>query len=104
MEKFERPADFDLEKHLDERGASPQNIDITVRFDKRIYHWARTSIPAKIDHEEENDVHVTVTFAFENIEYVTNWLLRYGKQAEVLSPQSLRDAMKEKVMSIGGMY
>ena len=104
MEKFERPEGFDLEKHLDERGASPQNVDITVRFDKRMYQWARTSIPAKIDHVEESDTHVTVTFAFENINYVTNWLLRYGTQAEVLSPATLRQAMKEKILSIAEMY
>lgn len=104
MEKFERPEGFDLEKHLAERGESPQNIDITLQFDKRIYNWARGSIPARIDHEEESETHVTVKFAFENMEYVTNWLLRYGSQVEVVSPPELRQAMKEKILSIAEVY
>ena len=104
MEKFDRPEGFDLEKHLDERGASPQNIDITIRFDRRIYHWARPGIPAKIDREEEDDAFVTVEFAFENKEYITDWLLRYGSQAEIVSPPELREAMKKKILSIADRY
>ena len=104
MEKFERPHGFDLEKHLEERGASPQNIEMKIRFDKRVYQWARSGIPARIDHEEEEEGYVTVTFAFENIDYITSWLLRYGAQAEVVSPTDLRKAMKEKALSIADRY
>lgn len=104
MEGFDRPEGFDLEKHLAERGASPKNIDMTIRFDRRIYPWARNGLPARIDHEAEEADHVTVTFAFENIDYITNWLLRFGLEAEVIAPAELRDAMKARVMSIASKY
>ena len=104
IESFERPEGFDLEEHLDARGASPKNVDMTIRFDKNIYQWARPGIPAKIDQESEEDDTVTVTFAFENVDYIANWLLRYGVQAEVLAPASLQEAVKEKGMTLARLY
>ena len=104
MERFERPEGFDLEKHLDERGTSTQNIEITIRFEKRTYQWARSSIPAKIDLEVEEEEHIRVTFSFENEEYIANWLLRYGTQAKVVAPDSLCKAVAYKAKSLAAMY
>ncbi len=104
IESFERPEGFDLTRHLEERGENPQNVAMTIRFDKNIYRWARPGIPAKLDEEHHNDDHVTVTFAFENVEYVASWLLRFGLHAEVIAPEPLREAVREKALALAGKY
>ena len=104
LEKFERPEGFDLAQHLDERGESPRNISMCIRFSKTAYAWARRGIPAKIEEEIEQDEWMTVRFAFENLEYIANWLMRYGNQAEVVAPPALRRAVRSKALQILDLY
>lgn len=100
LEKFERPEGFDLATHLAERGESPKNVRVRIRFADRVYRWARGGIPAKIEEEVTEGSDVTVTFYFENMDYIANWLMRYGLQATVLEPASLREAIAEQARSI----
>ncbi len=104
LEKFERPEGFDLAKHLAERGESPQNIPVAIRFEKNMYRWARSGVPAVIEEEIEEDKTVTVKFAFENLEYIASWLLKYGASAEVLEPAELRDRLKQKALLLVKQY
>ena len=104
MERFERPAGFDLAAYLEERGASPKNKRITLRFGKQAYRWARRAIPAKIEEEREREGGTEVTFYFENLDYVARWLLRYGMQAQVLEPEVLKDKMHEQALELAAQY
>ena len=104
MERFERPAGFDLAAYLEERGASPENVRITIRFGKQAYRWARRAIPAKIEEERERLDSTDVTFYFENLNYVARWLLRYGMQAQVLEPEALKDKMRDQALELASQY
>jgi predicted DNA-binding transcriptional regulator YafY len=104
LARFEPPSDFDLEAHLKERGQSPQNQQITIRFSEAVYQWARRGVPAQIEEERELDGGVEVTFSFENLDYLAHWLLRYGTQARVLAPDTLRKRVRDEAMALAGQY
>lgn len=104
LEKFERPEGFDLAAHLAERGESPKNIPVAIRFDKYMYRWARSSVPAVIEAEEVDEQTVTVRFEFENMDYLAGWLLRYGPTAQVLEPNELKHLLKAKAELIVAQY
>ncbi|MFW5973358.1 MAG: helix-turn-helix transcriptional regulator [Bacteroidota bacterium] len=99
-QRFEPPPDFDLRDYLEEKGASSDSTPVTVRFGKETYRWARRSIPAMIEQEEEVDEEVEVTFRFENLDYVARWMLRFGGEARVISPASLKERVKEEALAI----
>jgi len=104
MDTFERPADFDLEEYLKEKGSNPRNERIVLRFHPRSYRWAKRSIPAEIEEETQSDDGVQVTFYFENLDYVARWLLRYGTDVEVVEPMSLREKLRERALQLAHHY
>ena len=103
-ERFTPPEGFDLEEHLKERGESPQNVRIVIRFGPQIYRWARQSIPAEIEEERQRENAVDVTFYFENLSYVARWLLRFGTQAQVLEPAELRERVREEAEEVARLH
>lgn len=104
MDQFERPADFDLDEYLKEKGSNPRNERIVLRFHPRSYRWAKRSIPAEIEEETQSDDGVQVTFYFENLDYVARWLLRYGTDVDVVEPESLREQLRERALSLARHY
>jgi len=103
-ERFTPPAGFDLEEHLRERGESPKNVRIVIRFSRQVYRWARQSIPAEIEEERPRKDAVEVTFYFENLDYVARWLLRFGTEAQVLAPEGLRERVRAEAQEIGRLH
>ncbi|PSQ90287.1 MAG: YafY family transcriptional regulator [Bacteroidetes bacterium QS_8_64_10] len=101
---FEPPEGFDLEEYLEERGRGSQNRRIRLRFAKTAYRWARRDVPAQIEDERETDDHVEITFDFENLDYVAEWLMRYGTDVEVLAPDDLQAAVREKARAVAAQY
>lgn len=105
FDTFELPTGFDLKEHLRERGTSPDNVRITVRFQNRAWRWARRQVPADVDQEiPVGDDQTEITFEFENLTYVARWLLRYGTDAEVVAPAALRDRLREHARTVAEMY
>ncbi len=105
FDTFERPAGFDLREFLRERGESPANVRMTVRFQDRAWRWARPQMPADVEQElPEPDGWTRVTFEFENVDYVARWLLRYGTDADVVEPVSLREAVAAQARAVAAQY
>ncbi|MDA1027780.1 MAG: YafY family protein [Bacteroidetes bacterium] len=103
-EKFERPKGFDLARYLEEDGRRPTFETIVLDFSEQAYARARTSIPAKIDQEEKKGTRVQVTFQFDNLGYLTSWLLRFGNAVKVVEPKSLKMAHKKAALNIAEQY
>lgn len=103
-EKFERPKGFDLARYLEEDGRRPTFETIVLDFSEQAYARARTSIPAKIDLEEKKNARVQVTFQFDNLGYLTSWLLRFGNAVKVAEPKSLKMAHKKAALNIAEQY
>ena len=105
FDTFDPPAGFDLKEHLRERGTSPENVRMTVRFRNRAWRWARRQVPADVDQElPVGDEWTEVTFEFENVAYVAKWLLRYGTDAEVMAPAELRAEVATQARGVAAMY
>lgn len=105
FETFEPPRGFDLREFLRERGESPRNVPMRVRFHNRAWRWARPQMPADVTYEApDGDQHTVVAFEFENVEYVARWLLRYGTDAEALEPAALRDEIARKALEVAARY
>jgi predicted DNA-binding transcriptional regulator YafY len=104
MDRFERPADFELEEYLKEKGSNPRNERVTLRFHPRTYRWAKRSIPAEIEEEVQTDDGVQVTFYFENLDYVARWLLRYGTDVSVVEPDALRESLRQRALQLTHHY
>lgn len=104
MQRFEPPVDFDLEAYLEEKGHNRDSQRITLRFEGEAYRWARRRIPAQIEEEREIDGGMEVTFHFENLDYVADWLLRYGTQAEVVEPEALQTKLRTRALDLARQY
>jgi len=103
-ERFELPPGFDLPEYLRERGASPNNRRIRLRFATQIYSWARRSIPAELEEEREVPGGVEVTFYFENLDYVARWLMRFGRQVRVMEPDELKERILSETRAVAEQY
>lgn len=103
FETFTPPKGFDLGEFVKESGGSEPR-KIVIRFDADVYRWARRSIPAEIDDEEESVGCVRVTFYFENLEYVAQWLIRWGTGAFVEEPDRLQQLVAEEARSTAAQY
>ena len=104
MQRFDPPDGFDLEAYLAERGRNRNTHRIALRFAERAYRTARRSLPAPIHEETATDGHVTVTFFFENLDYVARWLLRFGTRATVLEPEALRAKLRQQALDVAAIY
>lgn len=102
FERFEQPEGFDLAEFVKESGGEPRRI--VVRFEREVYRWARRSIPAEIDAERDEGEFVEVTFEFENLEYVAQWLVRWRTGARVIEPEELRYLVREEARATAAMY
>lgn len=95
-ELFTPPADFDLQQHLKDNGASP--IKIQARFSPAAYRLARRRMLGRVASENVLENGWTqVTFSFENLDYAANWFLQYGTNCVVESPEILREKVRDNI-------
>lgn len=100
MDSFRPPAGFDLQQYLHEKGSAPGSERIRLRFRGHAYRWARRSIPAEIEEQQEDADGVVVGFDFENLEYLASWLVRYGTTVDVLEPIQLRERLRTEAEAL----
>lgn len=103
-ERFDPPEGFNLADHLEERGFQSASHRIRVRFDTQIFPRARRAVPAKIEEQRTFEDGVEVTFYFENLPYVANWLLRYGIRATVQEPEALKQLLHAEAEALATRY
>jgi predicted DNA-binding transcriptional regulator YafY len=79
--------------------------DVIVRFQKQVafnvaeVRWHKTQT-VRWNADGTLDFHVTV----DGLGEIMWWILGYGRQAEVLQPQELRDLIAEHVQALAKMY
>lgn len=103
-EPFTPPRDFELHAYLEAQGTPTEAHHIRLRFARSTYRWARRSIPARIESEQETTEGIEVTFVFENLEYLARWLLRYGTEVEVVAPEALRMQLRAQARAVLARY
>jgi proteasome accessory factor C len=97
-ERFERPANFDLEAYRRERLYVPSADAITVRIE--LDPLAVTRIGANWPVGEvtpRDDGSAELLIDCEGFEWVTGWVLGLGRHARIVAPAEARTAMHQRI-------
>ena len=97
-ERFERPADFDLEAYRRERLYVPSADAVTVRV--QLDPLAVTRIGATWPVGEvamQDDGSAELLVDCEGFEWVTGWVLQLGRHAWIVGPDEARRAMHDRI-------
>ncbi|MCS6988959.1 MAG: WYL domain-containing protein [Chloroherpetonaceae bacterium] len=107
-EKFERAKDFNIKRYVQESfSLTRETKDITARIKFSPYQaqWIREKRwhPTQTI-EELPDGGLILTLTVKGIADLKRWILKYGAEAEVLSPAELRSAIAEEARLLCGKY
>jgi proteasome accessory factor C len=100
-ERFDRPADFDLEAYRRERLYVPSADAVTVRV--QLDPLAVTRVGANWPVGEvtlQDDGSAELLVDCEGFEWVTGWVLNLGRHAWIVGPDEARKAMSERVVRL----
>ena len=101
---FERREDVDMRAELDTQpweigDATPETA--TVRFSPEIAWWAERRLGREPrSRAVADDGSMTVSIDVSNPDAFVSWVLGFGDQAEVVSPQALRDRVIDRIRGV----
>ena len=70
-------------------GRSEKHISVTVTITNEKSFTFLAELPGKVLSINRNPGQLTVTFSIDNLDYLNEWLLRFGKHVTVVSPTAL---------------
>lgn len=101
---FNRPGDFDLDKHLAGSFGVFQgrgNVTVKVRFAPTVARYVSESRWHESQQlAKQRDGGLTATFELSNTEEIGRWILSFGKHALVLEPKELRERIADEAEAI----
>jgi len=105
---FNRPRDFDLQGHLANSFGVFQGHDtlhVRVRFHRQVARYVQeSSWHASQQLTEQKDGSLIAEFDLSGGEEIKRWILSFGKRAEVLEPQSLREEIFQELTALCARY
>ena len=101
---FERPADFNLQQHLEHslgvyHSESPLS-EVVLRFAAEAaryvteHHWHHSQ-----QIEEQPDGSLIVHLQLSDLTEVKSWVLSFGNRAEALAPEELRESIRHELQA-----
>jgi predicted DNA-binding transcriptional regulator YafY len=105
---FEVPADFRFEDFMADafgvqKGEKP--VAVSVRFAPRQARWIRERRWHKTARvQEQLDGGLVLHLKVAETSEIRRWVLQFGSEAEVLTPQSLRDGVAKELAAALGAY
>ncbi len=73
-------------------GRSESLIPVTVSISNEQLFSFLTGLPGEIQNKSDGDDNSTiVTFTIDNLDYINEWLLRFGKHVRIISPDELKE-------------
>ncbi|QDT45925.1 HTH domain protein [Gimesia alba] len=108
-ESFKKPSRFNLDRYLtpswDPARQSRKTIPVKIRFKSSV---AETVSQMCWDQSQEikklKGGSIEFRAEVDSLERISDWALSFGDQAEVLSPRSFRDLIKQKISSMMQVY
>ena len=94
-QRFERPEDFDLQKHLAKSFGvfhDDGDVHVKIRFLPVVARYVEESTwhPSQ-KSTGQRDGSVIAEFTLDGTEEIKRWIMSFGKHAQVLGPHELRD-------------
>ena len=108
--KFTRPKDFDVEVYRRRGfGVFVFNNEPVQKVRVKVDKWMARYVQEHQWHEtqqfeQQPDGGVIVQFEVVPTQELTNWILKLGRNAEVLQPQSLREEMEAEIGEMWRRY
>jgi len=107
-DSFAIPASFNIEHYLQQAfnlTAGVAAYDVVIRFTPYQAQWIREHRwhPTQQIDEHENGS-ITLHMKVSALDAVKRWVMRYGKEAEVLEPEELREMVKDEVRKMVKLY
>lgn len=98
-QNFDRKSDIDVEGLIFGSNESGHLIEVLV--DESADKAFRANLPTKIFKKNPSDgKKIKVSFYFENLDYINEWLLQFGDKVKILSPKSLKEKRKKILNSM----
>jgi predicted DNA-binding transcriptional regulator YafY len=106
-ERFIPPNDFDLDEYMkDSFGVIHTDVEkVVIRFEPSLEKYLKENIwhPSQVFGKDQ-DGNVLLTMEVGGLVEVMSWVLGFGRQAEVLEPGHLREAVAEELAATVGRY
>ena len=106
-QRFIPPDDFDLDEYMrDAFGVIHTDVEkVVIKFDPSLERYLKESIwhPSQV-FKKDKDGSVVLTMEVGGLVEVTSWVLGFGRQAEVIEPEHLRQAVTEELAAASGKY
>lgn len=105
---FTIPESFSIENYLEQtfdQCTGAEEYAIALRFTPYQSQWIKEHRwhPTQQIEEHENGS-ITLHMKVSALDAVKRWVMRYGKEAEVLEPEELMDMIRKEVKGMGEMY
>ena len=100
-EKFEQPTDFNLEEYRRERLYVPSADSVTVRVALDVLAVTRIGVNwpvGEITMQDDGSAELLVDC--DGFEWVTSWVLSFGRHAAIVGPREARQAMRERIAKL----
>ena len=106
-ERFEVPADFNADEFMKASFGvfQGQPVHVKVRFTSKVAGYIKEKVwhsSQKISEQRDGSVILEVDVA--GTKEIKHWILRWGAQARVLEPDSLREEIRSEAAEILGVY
>ncbi len=101
-DRFEPPEDFDLETYRRERLYVPSADAVTVRvhLDPLAVNRIGAAWPeGEVSSHDDGSAEILIDC--EGMEWVTGWVLGFGRHAWIVGPVEARTAMRERIARVG---
>lgn len=107
-DKFTRPTSFSLSEHFAEafgvfQGKEP--VEVRIRFDSTVArHVQESNWHDSQKLRPRKDGSLIARFTLNDTHEISRWILSFGKHAEVLEPEQLREELRAEIAEMGGRY
>jgi predicted DNA-binding transcriptional regulator YafY len=107
-EPFEMPSRFSFQRYMEDAFGIQKGekaADVSIRFGVRQARWIRERRwhpTARV--QEEIDGRIVLHLKVAETSEIKRWVMQFGKEAEVLTPRSLRQAVKEDLQAAVKLY
>ncbi|MCK8816756.1 WYL domain-containing protein [Natroniella sulfidigena] len=106
--KFKYPEEFSLKQYLGNSWGimrGEEDIKVKVKFSGDLARWMKESNHHRTQEIEElEDGSIIMSFVSCGFNEIKGWILKYGADAEVIEPKSLREEIKAEVKKMGEVY
>ncbi len=93
-EKIREERSIDIEGLIFRYNERSHLVKLVV--EKTFLERLQSNLPAKIFKiSEKNPQKVQISFYFDNLEFINEWLLQFGNRVEILEPEILKEKRKE---------